>query len=176
MNLPDRYKQASEKLLKGGMSEAFICNDEHLERPVLIKRLQEGMDQSRLQDEIAALAAIRSKHVVQIFDLLKDDDGEIYGLVEEYLSGSDLEEILPLHTLEEFLKHAYAVACGISDIHERGRVHRDIKPMNMKFDAEACLKIFDFGLSRPTPMPRQLALLARLDIWLPSCALRMTRK
>ena len=131
------------------MSDAFVCVDEHLDRPVLIKRLQKGVNQSRLLDEIAALTAIRSKHVVEMFDVLRDRDGSIVGIVEDYLSGDDLNSRLPIGTTDEFLKITYAIACGISDIHEKGRVHRDIKPGNMKFDGEGCLKIFDFGLSRP---------------------------
>ncbi|WP_084798551.1 protein kinase domain-containing protein [Pleomorphomonas koreensis] len=46
------------------------------------------------------------------------------------------------------LRHVYAIACGLADIHAVGVVHRDIKPNNMKIDAEGCLRIFDFGLSR----------------------------
>ncbi len=134
------------------MSDAFVCMDQHLDRPVLIKRLQSGVDQSRLLDEIAALSSIRSKHVVEIFDVLRDKSGDIIGIVEDYLPGDDLNKRLPIKNPDEFIKTAYALACGIADIHERGRVHRDIKPGNAKFDAEGCLKIFDFGLSRPDDM------------------------
>lgn len=130
------------------MSDAFVCIDEHLDRPVLIKRLQSGVNESRLLDEIAALTAIRSKHVVEIFDVLRDRGGHIIGIVEDYISGPDLNSQLPIKAADEFLRVTYAIACGISDIHEKGRVHRDIKPSNMKFDNEGCLKIFDFGLSR----------------------------
>jgi len=149
MDLPPRYRPTGEEFTGGGMSDAFVCMDEHLERPVLIKRLQNGVDQSRLLDEIAALTAIRSKHVVEMFDVLRDKKGNIVGLVEDYLAGDDLSAILPIENADDFIKIAYAIACGIADIHEKGRVHRDIKPGNMKFDSEGCLRIFDFGLSRP---------------------------
>lgn len=149
MYIPDRYEPKGDAFSGGGMSDAIVCEDKHLERLVLVKQLQDGIDQTRLSDEIAALAKIRSKHVVQIFDVLSDEDLEVVGLVEEYLPGQDLNKILPMKDEETFLKTAYAIACGISDIHEQGLVHRDIKPTNMKFDGEGCLKIFDFGLSRP---------------------------
>lgn len=152
MELPPRYKRTGKEFSGGGMSDAFVCRDEHLDRPVLIKRLQRGVDQSRLMDEIAALSAIRSKHVVEIFDVLRDEKGDIVGIVEDYLSGDDLNTRLPIKDTDEFIKTAYALTCGIADIHERGRVHRDIKPGNAKFDGEGCLKIFDFGLSRPDDM------------------------
>jgi eukaryotic-like serine/threonine-protein kinase len=44
------------------------------------------------------------------------------------------------------LRIAFAITSGLSDIRACGHVHRDIKPNNIKFDAERCLKIFDFGL------------------------------
>jgi serine/threonine-protein kinase len=149
MKLPSRYTPTGDEFTGGGMSDAIVCKDEHLERLVLIKKLQDGIDQSRLIDEIAALTTIRSKHVVELFDVLRNKDGKIVGIVEDFLPGDDLNAILPITDLDAFLRTAYAIACGIADIHERGRVHRDIKPSNMKFDAENCLKIFDFGLSRP---------------------------
>jgi serine/threonine-protein kinase len=125
MDLPDRYTPTGDEFTGGGMSDAIVCHDDHLERLVLVK------------------------HVVELFDVLRDDDGEIVGIVEDYLPGDDLNEMLPIKDRDAFLRTAYAISCGIADIHERGRVHRDIKPSNMKFDAEDCLKIFDFGLSRP---------------------------
>ena len=130
------------------MSHATVCQDTHLDRQVLIKELQPGIDQRRIFDEVAALTAIRSKHVVQIYDVIKDVSGEIVGIVEEYISGPDLSTVIPITNTNDFLRVAYAIACGISDIHSAGRVHRDIKPNNIKFDAEGCLKIFDFGLAR----------------------------
>lgn len=131
------------------MSHAATYTDRHLDRLVLIKTLADGIDQERLLDEVTALSAVRSKHVVQIYDVIRDGAGEIVGLVEEFLEGADLDSRLPIKDRTEFLKTAYAIACGLADIHAAGLVHRDIKPNNMKFDGEGCLKIFDFGLSRP---------------------------
>ncbi|WP_084540107.1 serine/threonine-protein kinase [Azorhizobium doebereinerae] len=130
------------------MSRAHVCTDRHLDRDVLVKELQDGVEMRRLSDEIAALASIRSKHVVQLYDVIRDVSGNIVGIVEEYLPGDDLNSIIPLDDLEKFMRIAFAIACGIADIHSAGRIHRDIKPGNMKFDAEGCLKIFDFGLAR----------------------------
>jgi serine/threonine-protein kinase len=132
----------------GGMSHAQVCRDNHLDRLVLVKELQAGVEPRRLNDEIVALASIRSKHVVQLYDVITDAGGNIVGLVEEYLPGQDLNAILPVGDPAQVMRIAYAMACGISDIHQAGRIHRDIKPANMKFDAEGCLKIFDFGLAR----------------------------
>lgn len=145
--IPPRYRPRGGAA-SGGMSHATVCIDTHLDRDVLVKELQRGVDQRRILDEVAALTSIRSKHVVQIYDVIKDQAGAIVGLVEEYIPGSDLTDSIPVTDPNQFLRIGYAIACGISDIHAAGRVHRDIKPNNIKFDNEGCLKIFDFGLAR----------------------------
>jgi serine/threonine-protein kinase len=132
------------------MSETIVCHDTHLEREVVIKSLKPGADSKRILDELAALQAIRSKHVVQIYDVIRDPKGNVVAIVEEYLPGDDLTSISIPKTSAEFLRLAYPIAEGIADIHAHKRVHRDIKRQNMKFDAEGCLKIFDFGLARDT--------------------------
>jgi len=152
VDLPERYEETGDEFSGGGMSNAIVCTDRHLDRLVLVKSLDFGVDEKRLLDEIAALSSIRSKHVVQIYDVLRDKDGKLAAIVEEYLPGADLNSKIPISDPEEVMRIGYAIACGITDIHERGRVHRDIKPNNMKFDGENCLKIFDFGLSRSDDM------------------------
>lgn len=147
MKLPTRFV-ATGGSAKGGMSHTQICRDTNLDREVIVKRLQDHTDERRLLDEIKALARIRSKHVVQIYDVIRSDKGKVVGLVEEYLPGVELSSLAPITDGGLFLQAAYAIACGLADIHAEGVIHRDIKPVNMKFDAEMCLKIFDFGLAR----------------------------
>ncbi|MBB2166160.1 serine/threonine protein kinase [Gluconacetobacter sp. 1b LMG 1731] len=148
MKLPPRYEKVGSSFCGGGMSTAFKCKDKHLDRHVLVKVLQPGVDQKRILDEVKALSAIRSKHVVQIYDVLKDSSGAVTALVEEFLPGQDMNAVIPIKDVDTFLRYVYAIACGLADIHVVGVVHRDIKPNNMKIDAEGCLRIFDFGLSR----------------------------
>lgn len=130
------------------MSHATVCMDTHLSRQVVVKELQAGQEQRRLMGEISALGAVRSKHVVQIYDVVRNSANEVVGLVEEYLPGSDLQSRIPFSDKMEFLRVAYGISCGLADIHAVKVVHRDIKPNNIKFDAEGCPKIFDFGLSK----------------------------
>ncbi len=148
MKLPLRYEKDGTPFSGGGMSTAFKYKDKHLDRHVLVKMLQVGVDPKRILDEVKALSAIRSKHVVQIYDVMKDSSGTVTALVEEFLPGEDLDSVIPVTDIGAFLRYIYAIACGLSDIHAVGVVHRDIKPNNMKIDAEGCLRIFDFGLSR----------------------------
>ena len=130
------------------MSDAVVCRDRHLDRQIVIKWLKHDTDSHRLVDELAALQEIRSKHVVRIYDVIKNAASGICAIVEEYLPGHDLFSTPPPSSVDKLFKILYSIAEGIADIHAHGRIHRDIKPNNMKFDAEGCLKIFDFGLSR----------------------------
>jgi eukaryotic-like serine/threonine-protein kinase len=150
VQLPPRYKPSGKAFDDGGMSETIVCTDTHLDREVVVKSLKPGADPKRILDELAALQAIRSKHVVQIYDVIRDDKGAVVAIIEEYLPGDDLTAVATPAAVDDFLRLAYPIAEGIADIHAHKRVHRDIKRQNMKFDAEGCLKIFDFGLARDT--------------------------
>jgi serine/threonine protein kinase len=147
LKLPARYQKEKE-FTDGGMSLAILCTDTHLERKVIIKTLVSGVDPKRILAEISALQAIRSRHVVQIYDVIRDRAGSVIALVEEFIDGDDLTSMAPPTTAEELLEVLYPIAMGIADIHRHGRIHRDIKRQNMKFDGEGCLKIFDFGLAK----------------------------
>ncbi len=144
-----RYQPQEGALpMQGGMSSVFLCTDSILERPVALKVMKQVADQRRLFDELTALLQLRSKHVVQIFDVLIENPTEIV-LVLEYIDGTDLFETAYLNlNLDEFLRLLWQLASGISDIHSLNLIHRDIKPNNVKIDNEGILKIFDFGLSR----------------------------
>jgi serine/threonine-protein kinase len=146
--MPERYIKSTKKFTNGGMATALLYKDKHLDREVIIKVLHSNTEQKRLIDEVKALGAVRSKHVVEIYDVIKNTSGKVRAVVVEYVPGSDLSSKLGHCGTAEILQIAFAIASGLSDIHRVGQIHRDIKPENMKFDAEGCLKIFDFGLSR----------------------------
>jgi eukaryotic-like serine/threonine-protein kinase len=147
--LPNRYKPSGPPA-SGGMSSVVFCSDAILERPVAIKFLQPATHRRRMDDELAALLKMRSKHVVQIYDLCNLPDKRI-GIIQEFVSGKDLVEgfALPV-SIDSYYKQLWQIAAGISDIHAVGVIHRDIKPNNMKMDPEGVIKIFDFGLARDT--------------------------
>ncbi len=144
--LPGRYEEVS-KLAGGGMSETALCIDSNLNRRVVFKALKPGVSQARILDELAALSAIRSDNVVQIFDVVRGKDGAVVGLIEEFIDGSDLD-FSPVANFEDAIKMLYSIASGVADIHAHNRVHRDLKPENMKIDKSGMLKIFDFGLAK----------------------------
>lgn len=145
MTTVNRY-QSIGKPLEGGMAAVYPCRDTILDRDVAIKVMPNGQEQRRIHDELKALLKMRSKHVVQIYDLflIKDD----LAIVQEFVDGEDLFNIPMPDTAIDYLKLVWQIAAGLSDIHENKVIHRDIKPNNMKVDGEGILKIFDFGLAR----------------------------
>jgi serine/threonine-protein kinase len=86
------------------MSDTIVCVDSHLERRVVIKALAPGVDAGRILDELAALQEIRSKHVVQIYDVICDGRDSVGAIVEEHLPGSDLSDIPTPTTSDEFIR------------------------------------------------------------------------
>jgi len=146
--IANRYETSAHSS-KGGMSEVIVCRDTHLDRDVVLKRLQGGVGQQRLIDEQKALLKLRSKHVVQLLDIVKTNAFGIDEncLVLEYIDGADVSAG-SFAANEEYVKSLWQIATGIADIHKAGVIHRDIKPNNIRKDTMGVLKIFDFGLAR----------------------------
>lgn len=146
--LPVRYQPTTN--VSGGMGAVIFCEDTTLERPVAIKFIKNPVDQRRMLDELSALMRVRSKHVVQVYDIVETENAGI-GIVQEFIAGNDLIEgfIAPPTTID-YYKKIWQIAAGISEIHDVGVIHRDIKPNNMKLDPEGVIKIYDFGLARKT--------------------------
>ena len=145
MTIVNRYQSVGQPL-KGGMAAVYPCRDTILDRNVAIKVMPNSQEQRRIHDELKALLKMRSKHVVQIYDLFFIEND--LAIVQEFIDGEDLFNIPKPDTAIDYLKLIWQIAAGLSDIHENKVIHRDIKPNNMKIDGEGILKIFDFGLAR----------------------------
>ncbi|WP_207835570.1 serine/threonine-protein kinase [Pseudomonas sp. 43(2021)] len=146
MLIADRYETAGVAHF-GGMGKVLQCRDIVLERQVALKIMPGDASRRRINDEVGALFKMRSKNVVQLYDVLQVG-GEL-AIVQEYVSGADLfDDSTSPQSLSDYLKMLWQIASGLSDIHKLGVIHRDIKPNNMKVDSEGVLKIFDFGLAR----------------------------
>ena len=148
---PERYTPIACPT-SGGFSDVTCCLDSHLERKVAIKFIKDEAEKKRILDELHALLQMRSKHVVQVYDVVQGENDAI-GIVEEFIEGEDLwDSDFPRQSSENYLKTLWQIAAGIADIHTAGVIHRDIKPNNMKLDVEGIVKIFDFGLAKDAGM------------------------
>ncbi len=148
LRVPARYKDTS-KHFQGGFGEVRILHDEFLDRRVALKTIQNATDADQLRNEVLAISEIRSKNVVEIYDLVFNSEGTLEGIIEEYLSGEDLTDFAQKarYDQKKYLIAIFQIASGIADIHGQGLVHRDIKLNNLKKDSEGIIKLFDFGLS-----------------------------
>jgi len=145
-----RYVPTGESAA-GGIGTVIFCHDTNLDRKVAVKFVQPGVEQRRLLHELAALQRVRSKHVVEVFDVAFFNPGSRMGIVQEFIEGEDLSDQMGVLTLDNaFVRTIFQLASGLADIHAEGVVHRDIKPQNVRVDKEGILKIIDFNLARPS--------------------------
>src|SRR5262249_15742781 len=146
--IADRYEPTGNASW-GGMGEVNECIDKNLARKVVLKRVFKASDFPRLLDEQKALIKLRSKHVVQLLDVVRFPwkSTEITCLVLEYIEGIDLDKI-SFAPGTDYQKTLWQIASGIADIHQGGVIHRDIKPQNIRRDMNGIIKIYDFGLAR----------------------------
>src|ERR687890_1158237 len=154
--LGDRFVLVRE-LGPGGMSRVFLGRDDVLDRPVAVKAVnpdpndpQAGL---RFRREGRAAARLSHPNIVRVFDAGEDvlDGREVSYIVMEYVSGGDFKDLMdrcgPLP--ENLLSRVGAdVAAGLAHAHERGIIHRDIKPHNILMDERGSPKLADFGIAR----------------------------
>jgi serine/threonine-protein kinase len=143
-----------EVLGRGGMGVVLKAFDPALRRMVAIKVLapqwaSHAEARQRFEREARAAAQVRHDNVVAIH-AVEESDGLPY-LVMEYVPGLSLQQRLdrdgPLE-VEEILRIGAQAAAGLAAAHDRGLVHRDVKPANILLDAAGNVRLTDFGLAR----------------------------
>lgn len=147
-----RYRVERE-LGRGGMGAVWLCRDEMLGREVAVKQIGalpgEAADLARGLREARSSAALQHPNVVSVFDAV--DEGETIWLVMEYVPSRTLSQLAreegPLDPRRAAAIGAQ-VADGLALAHERGTVHRDVKPGNVLVAEGDHAKISDFGIAR----------------------------
>jgi serine/threonine protein kinase len=152
----DFPKLEIESLLAlGGMSAVYRVRQTSLDRLAVLKvmPLETGEGEGaalRFQTEARALASVRDRGVVEVYDFGTTNSGYLY-LLLEYEGGGDLRRWMEARTgpitPEEALGIASSIAGGVAAAHRRGIVHGDLKPDNIFIDGDGQLKVGDFGLA-----------------------------
>jgi eukaryotic-like serine/threonine-protein kinase len=149
-----------ERLLgRGGMSSVWQAYDEELGRPVAIKllhtrRLESADSVDRFEREARTLALLAHPGIVTVIDR-GETDGRPF-IVCELVDGRDLHERISLEgplPIAEALAIAVQVAAALAYAHERGVIHRDVKPHNVLLTADGHAKLTDFGIARVDDAP-----------------------
>ena len=137
----------------GGMGEVYKARDPKLNRFVALKVLPPALAGNRdflarFDREAKAVAALSHPNVLGIFDLATQD-GMTYAVME-LLEGETLRDKLKGGALspKRAIEIATEVALGLGAAHERGIIHRDVKPENIFITGEGRVKVLDFGLAK----------------------------
>ncbi|MDF1499822.1 MAG: serine/threonine-protein kinase [Anaerolineales bacterium] len=142
-----------EQLGQGGMASVFKAYHPALDRFVAIKVLHPAFKKepnflSRFQREARVVAKLEHPNIVPIYDFA-EHEGQPY-LVMKYIEGVTLKARLnqgPLNK-EEALNIVQAVGNALTYAHERGVLHRDVKPSNILLSPDGSIYLADFGLAR----------------------------
>ena len=148
-------KYKLERLVgKGGMGAVFLAHDLTLEREVAIKVLPPdiSMDEhivKRFQQEAKTAAKLDHTNIIPIYRV--ESDGGLNYFVMKYIAGTSLEDVLdqkqPL-SIDYIQRVLWEAACALGHAHQRGVVHRDVKPANIMFDHDGRVMLTDFGISK----------------------------
>ena len=153
--LVDNRYNIVKPLGSGGMADVYLAHDNILDRDVALKVMSTryaGDDEfvERFKREAQSAAALSHPNIVSIFDRGASEDGTYY-IAMEYLPGGTLKDrimskgALPARTAAAVaLQIAEALRCA----HERGVIHRDIKPHNILITESGDVKVTDFGIAR----------------------------
>lgn len=151
--LSNRYRMVA-RVAGGGMGEVYRGHDLLLDRTVAVKVLQPNLASdpelvARFKAEARAAARLTHSNVVGVYDWGSEDEHTYY-MVMEYVSGTDLRDVLVTRSSIETAP-ALEIAIGVCDAlaaaHAGGLVHRDVKPENVLISRTGTVKVADFGIA-----------------------------
>ncbi|NKQ54490.1 serine/threonine protein kinase [Amycolatopsis sp. K13G38] len=153
--LAGRYRLRS-RLGAGAMGVVWLAQDERLQRPVAVKQLWPGPDDTeesrqRVMREGRIAARLRHPHVITVHDVAEHNGQP--ALVMEYLPSRSLAAVVaedgPLEPAK-VARIGVQAAAALAAAHAAGVVHRDVKPGNLLVGDDGTVKIADFGISHAT--------------------------
>jgi serine/threonine protein kinase len=156
-----RY-EIRERIGSGGMARVFMAVDTNLERTVAVKVLYEHLAEEagfkeRFEREAKLVASLNHPNIVQVYDYdMTEQNGHIVSyMVMPYIPGSTLREVLVQHCeqgsrmpREQILRIMLNLTDALGYAHQRGMVHRDVKPGNVMFSEHGHAVLTDFGIAK----------------------------
>jgi len=148
--------RVTRELHRGGQGIVYGAVQLATSRQVAIKVLAEGIfaspaKQRRFEREIELVSALRHPNIVTVYDSGTTADDRDF-LVMEYVRGEPLHRFVERANLSrrELVRLCAKVAAAVGYAHQRGVIHRDLKPNNVLVDTDGEPRVLDFGLARGT--------------------------
>ena len=146
--LGDRYRIVS-LIGRGGMGVVYRADDLTLGQTIAVKFVsRRGADERRLYEEVRIGREVSHPNVVRLYDIA-EMDGHLF-ITMEFVGGEDLASLLKRIgrlSSDKALAVARDICAGLSAAHEKGVIHRDLKPGNVLIDGRGRARITDFGLA-----------------------------
>ena len=137
---------------RGGMGVVYLAHDTKLNRSVAIKTMParlaaDATARMRFRHEAEMLASLNHPNIGVIHDIIEEEPGYF---ILEYVPGETLAQRIARGPIkvEEALAIGKQIIEAIAAAHEKGVVHRDLKPGNIKITPEGRVKVLDFGLAK----------------------------
>ncbi len=151
--LDGRY-EIHELIGVGGMANVYRCTDTIDDREVAVKILKDEFLNNeefirRFKNESKAIAMLSHPNIVKVFDVSFGD--MIQYIVMEYIDGITLKEYIEMQGVlswKEVVHFTTQILKALQHAHEKGIVHRDIKPQNIMLLQNGTIKVTDFGIAR----------------------------
>lgn len=151
--LDGRY-EITELIGVGGMADVYKAIDVMENRTVAVKILKDEFSNSeeflrRFRNESKAIALLSHPNIVKIYDVGFTD--EIQFIVMEYIDGITLKEFIDQQGVlrwKDALHFVTQILRALQHAHDKGIVHRDIKPQNIMLFSDGTIKVMDFGIAR----------------------------
>lgn len=151
--LGDRY-EILEVIGEGGMAIVYKARDAVLDRVVALKVLKDEFDNDpsfveKFKTEALAAAKLSHPNIVNIFDVGQQNSKHY--IVMEYVEGQTLQEIISSQgpiPVNQALNITAMICDGLQAAHDKGIIHRDVKPHNILITNSGIVKVADFGIAQ----------------------------